>query len=112
MKHATFDLGKAIEAQSNSPLGYGSEFKPPEVLEQLFRQSQLQRGSIWPLDDLSKEDRIADLKEALVFGNRKQATENPELLRSLCNKAVTHMAMPSFFHWNVLRRSTAYVSTR
>ena len=105
-------MGKAIEAQSSSPLGYGSEFKPPDVLEQLFRQSQLQRGSIWPLDDLSEEDRIADLKEALVFGNHKQATENPELLRSLCNKDVTPLAIPSFFHWNVLRRSIAYVSTR
>jgi hypothetical protein len=37
MKQAKLDLGKAIEAQSKSPLGYGSEFKLPEVLEPLFR---------------------------------------------------------------------------
>ena len=31
-----FDLEKAIQAQKNSPIGYGSEFRKPEVLEPLF----------------------------------------------------------------------------
>jgi hypothetical protein len=37
MKQSNFDLAKALRAQSNSPLGYGSEFKPPEILEPLFK---------------------------------------------------------------------------
>ena len=31
------DLSKALLAQSNSPLGYGSEFKPIETLELIFK---------------------------------------------------------------------------
>ena len=32
----TFDLAKALEAQENSPLSYGSEFKPTNVLSLIF----------------------------------------------------------------------------
>ena len=38
MKKYKNDLGKAIEAQSKSPLGYGSEFRPTNILEGVFKK--------------------------------------------------------------------------
>ncbi len=39
--------------------------------------------SEWPLSDLSKSKRIADLTEALAFGNHKGASQKPVLLKKL-----------------------------
>jgi hypothetical protein len=93
-----FDLGRAIEAQKLSPLGYGSEFKKPEVLQEIFGNHPLWarmeylliKGSQWPLKEISKEDRVADLQEALQFGNHKGATSKPEFLRELITADVTY----------------------
>jgi hypothetical protein len=93
-----FNLGVAIEANSSSPLGYGSEFRPVHVLEPLFEhhpnwnrlKSLLTIGSKWPLDELSDEMRKLDLAEALAFGNHKGASSQPKLLRQLIEKDVTH----------------------
>ena len=54
------DMGKAIEAQSKSPLGYGSEFRPTSTLENIFNRHPnwsrmkdiLDNGSNWPLEYL------------------------------------------------------------
>jgi hypothetical protein len=40
-KRYGFDLGRAIEAQKRLPIGYGSEFKKPEVLKKIFRNHPL-----------------------------------------------------------------------
>jgi hypothetical protein len=64
-----FDQGRAIEAQKLSPLGYGSEFKKPHVLQQIFKnyplwarmECLLIQGSRWLLEEISKSDRVADL---------------------------------------------------
>ena len=93
-----FNLGVAIEANSSSPLGYGSKFRPVHVLEPLFDhhpnwnrlKSLLTVGSKWPLDELSVEMRRSDLAEALAFGNHKGASSQPELLRQLIEKDITH----------------------
>jgi hypothetical protein len=85
------DLLKALLAQSNSPLGYGSEFKPIKTLELIFKNhpswSRMKRiltqGSKWPLQPLDKEDRIKDVEEALNFGNHKGASKQQELLEKL-----------------------------
>jgi hypothetical protein len=98
LKWYTFDLGRAIEAQKLSPLSYGSEFKKPEVLQKIFgnhllwarMEPLLIEGSRWPLKEISKEDRVADLQETLQFGNHKGATSKPELLRELITADVTH----------------------
>jgi hypothetical protein len=63
------DLSKALLAQSNSPLGYGSEFKPIETLELIFKNHPtwsrmkrvLKQGSKWPLQPLDEEDRVNSL---------------------------------------------------
>ena len=92
------DLGKAIKAQQKSPLGYGSEFRPTEVIKKVFHshpnwdrmEKILLYGSSWTLEDLDEEEKLSDLKEALEFGNHKGATEKPELLRELVEKDITH----------------------
>jgi hypothetical protein len=97
-KRYGFDLGTAIEAQKRSPISYGSEFKKPEVLKKIFgnhplwerMERLLSEGSRWPLKAISKKDRIADLQEALKFGNHKGTTSKPELLRELIIADVTH----------------------
>ncbi len=97
-KRYSFDLGRAIEAQKRSPIGYGSEFKKPEVLKKIFGNHPLwermeclpSEGSRWPLKEISKKDRVADLQEALKFGNHKGATSKQELLRELITADVTH----------------------
>ena len=93
-----FHLGAAIEANSTSPLGYGSEFRPVHVLKPLFEchpnwnrlKSLLTVGSKWPLDKLDDDMRKSDLTTALTFGNHKGASSQPELLRQLIEKDITH----------------------
>ena len=93
-----FNLGAAIEANSSSPLGYGSEFRPVHILAPIFERhpnwnrlkTLLTVGSKWPLEQLSNEIRKSDLAEALTFGNHKGATSKPELLRQLIEKDVIH----------------------
>ena len=93
-----FDLTKALKAQENSPLSYGSEFKSTKVLSLIFAlhpnwkrmKHILENGSCWPLDRLPTADRQNDLEEALIFGNHKGAEKNPKLLKELVEKDVTH----------------------
>ena len=83
------DLSKAISAQFNSPLGYGSEFRSINTLEVLFSRHPnltgmkniLENGSAWPLEELEESKGEINMKEALSFGNHKGAVRNPILLR-------------------------------
>jgi hypothetical protein len=91
LKNYNFDLEKAIRAQQSSPLGYGSEFRSPEMLRKIFKhhllwarmKDLLTDGSKWPLSELNKSERIADLTEALAFGNHKGASRKPVILKKL-----------------------------
>jgi hypothetical protein len=57
------DLSKALLAQSNSSLGYGSEFKSIETLKLIFRnlpswsrmKQVLTHGSKWPLQQKAQD---------------------------------------------------------
>ena len=92
------NLGKAIKRQCNSPIGYGSEFRAPETLAQIFSshpnwtrmEKILREGSSWPLEELDSDAKKSDLEEALRFGNHKGAENNPELLQKLIAKDVKH----------------------
>jgi len=85
------DLLKALLAQSDSPLGYGLEFKPIDMFELIFRnhpswsrmKQVLTHGPKWPLQPLDEDDRIKDVKEALVFGNHKGTVKQQDLLVKL-----------------------------
>jgi hypothetical protein len=58
-----------IEACSGSFISPGSEFRPAPVLEKLFMhhhnwyliQASLVRGSVWPLNPITNEDRVAKI---------------------------------------------------
>ena len=84
--------------QQDSPLHPGKEFKPPDVLESVFGHHPLWQhtkdflndGSKWPLDKISKEERVKHLHEALTFGNHKGASAKPELLLKLIGQDVKY----------------------
>ena len=93
-----FDFDKAIRAQVNSPVAYGSEFKPARILEPLFGRHPfwqrwrdiLTNGSDWQLEPISEEARCLDLQEALDRGNHKGAQKKVETLIKLVSKDVEH----------------------
>ncbi len=88
MKQFNHNIGKALEAQHNSPLGYRSEFRMAATLAPLLGlhptwdrfKILLKEGSDWPLEELDKEKRKDNVKEALTFENHKGASTNPVLL--------------------------------
>lgn len=98
LKGFGMSLGAAIAAQASSPLGCGSEFRSPEVLEPLLgrhplwsrMRSILSFGSIWALDPVSDADRVDSLLANLKRGNHKSATERPDTLRALLLDDVVH----------------------
>jgi hypothetical protein len=82
LKH-TFggDLQRALNAQPNSPLQYGSKFRSIETLESIFEnhpswnqmKTVLTFGSSWPLAPLDEPEQEKDVQEAIIFGNHKGA---------------------------------------
>jgi hypothetical protein len=97
LKRFNRNLQQAIDAQPNSPISYGSEFRSPTTLAPLFEhhpnwtrlRQLLSNGSIWPLASIPEESRQDNLHQAIEFGNHKGATTNPDLLVNLINEDVT-----------------------
>jgi hypothetical protein len=97
-------LALALQAQSKSPLGMGSEFRTIDVLQAIYgmhpiwkRMAKiLENGSTWPLDPIDEEKRCSDVQEALEFGNHKGAKQNPDLLLKLVSKDVKHSYAVAF----------------
>jgi hypothetical protein len=93
-----FDLGRALEAQAKSLMGYGLEYRKGEVLLPLLQHrplwiqmmNMLAHGLKWPTKPIAKEDRVADLIKALNFGNHKGVTSQPELLLKLVSGNVRY----------------------
>ncbi len=64
-----FNLGIALEANKDSPLGPGKEFKPPNVLHNFFglhpfwsqMEAIFMHRIVWPLVELDKDLRKQDL---------------------------------------------------
>ena len=98
LKRFNFDVKAALAAQAKSPMGYGSEFRKRDILSPLVQhhplwprlEKILKHGSQWPTSPISEEDRLADLFEALEFGNHKGASTQPDLLLKLVSGDVTH----------------------
>ncbi len=98
LKKYDFDLEKAINAQKSSLLGYGSEFRPPQTLRRIVKHHPLWErmehlvieGSKWPLTEISKSNRTADLTNALQFENHKQASQKPDLLKKLISDDICY----------------------
>jgi hypothetical protein len=98
LKSFDFNIGRAIEAQAKSPVGYGLEFRKGGILFPLLQnhplwpcmKDLLEFGSCWPTEPIPEKDRITDLDKALKFGNHKGATTQPELLLKLVSGDVKH----------------------
>jgi hypothetical protein len=96
MKKYNVNLGASLEAQRNSIVGYGLEFRDIDTLQKIFgwhpnwmRMSKiLENGSEWPLEPLNEELICNDVDAALAFGNHKGASLQPELLQKLVSKDV------------------------
>ncbi len=84
LKCHNLDLGAAIQAQSKSPVGYGSEFWKPSVLAPLLgnhplwasMKGILDNGLQWPINPITKEesiDRNCDVLPLLKFCTYVQA---------------------------------------
>jgi hypothetical protein len=77
LKRLDFDISRAIKAQSLLPLGYGSEFRKGNILSPLLKhhplwprmEQLLLEGTKWPMSPIPKECRVANLNEAIKFGN-------------------------------------------
>jgi hypothetical protein len=50
----------------------------------------LTHGSKWPLVEISEEEQMNDLNNALTFGNHKSALAKPEFLLKLIGKDVKY----------------------
>jgi hypothetical protein len=98
LRKYNYDLSRALEAQKDSLLDPGKEFKPLDVLWQVFGlhplwsriEAILTHGSKWLLVEISKEEQVQGLKDALTFGNHKGALAKPELLKKPTEKDVKH----------------------
>ncbi len=93
-----YDLGQALNAQQDSPLGPGKEFKPPNILQlelglhplRKRMEDFLTHGSKWPLVKISEKEQVNNLNNALTFGNHKGASAKPKLLLKLISKDVEY----------------------
>jgi hypothetical protein len=85
-----------LAAQEDLTVGYGSEFRGVATLANIFQRHPnwtrmsriLTHGLEWPLEPINNECRLADVREALIFGNHKGASMKPDLLLQLMLKDV------------------------
>ena len=105
-------LEAAIKAQTNSPVSYGSEFRPPWILHPLmhrhplwYRTAQcLGEGTIYKLRPISDEARTLDLKAQLKYGNHKSTEIQPDLFTAKMATEVSHgfaLPLPPAFAFHI-----------
>jgi hypothetical protein len=91
------NLALAISADGNSPLQYGSEFRPKSILEPLLRyhpnwpaiDELLTQGCTFLAPPLSEPDRLNQIDLALTFGNHKGALRKPQQLINLLHDDIS-----------------------
>ena len=84
-----YDVSKLIAAYPNSELGYGSEFRPAEVLEPLFYKHHnwarmkdfLTNGFAPKFKPIADDQWLADNINAINKGNHKSALDHLDVLR-------------------------------
>ena len=94
MKKFKGDLGAALEAQQNSPLGMGSEFRPPSVLAAIYgkhpiwsRMSRiLTSGSDWPLEPLGEEKHKKRCQRSNYVWKSQEGQVQPRCVSKPCSK--------------------------
>ena len=93
-----FDLRQAILSDGNSPLRYGSEFRPLEILEPLLKvhplwpriESLIRHGSHFSATPFPTDKCLEQVNAALAYGNHKGALKHPDKLFDLLDEDVTH----------------------
>jgi hypothetical protein len=91
LQHHNWDITKAIEAQPNSIVSFGSEFRSTKELEQLLffhplwtsLKEILINGATFPLHTITREERFIDLDFHVSRGNHKSAIENQVALAQI-----------------------------
>jgi hypothetical protein len=89
-------LSDLLAAQQDLTVGYGLEVRDVKILSNIFQRHPdwtrmsriLTNGSEWPLKPLDKDSRMANIREALIFGNHKGASMQPDFLWHLMSKDV------------------------
>jgi hypothetical protein len=92
-----FNLDCALQAQKNTILYYGSEFKNTSELEPIlsdhplwkYTKETLENGAKFPLDPIDDESRKSDNNFHLSRGNHKSALDNKSILSELLNEDVS-----------------------
>lgn len=82
----------------NTQLATGSEFRPTSILQPLLHRhpnweefsKALEKGAVFPMKPVDKEQLEADFQQGLENGNHKGAEKNPELLIQLLSKDIIH----------------------
>jgi hypothetical protein len=92
-----FDLSELLDHFADTTLGYGSEFRPVDQLEKIFAghpnfaffQSILQQGMNYFFhQEITEEQRVAELEANLKRGNHKSATTEPQQTAEALHKDV------------------------
>ena len=90
------NITRVIAAYPNSHIIYGSEFRNPDILQHLLKDSpfwpevnnSLRKGAKYPLERISNKKRKLDLEDAIIRGNHKSAKIEIPTLKNLVNKDV------------------------
>jgi hypothetical protein len=86
LQYYNFDLNLALQAQRNSQVFYGSEFRPVEILAKLLAThplwnhaaSILSYGANFPLQPILPDIRKEDIQYHKERGNHKSASKYKE----------------------------------
>jgi hypothetical protein len=92
----SYDVHKAIIAQENNQVSYGSEFRNPSMLEELLKhhpnwiklKTLLLNGATFPLQYISPKDRKQDLLYHKERGNHKSAMKNNHILEEIISEDI------------------------
>jgi hypothetical protein len=102
-----YNLTKIINQDAQSILKPGSEFRPISLLEAMFQghplwermKNILTTGAHSPLTELSEDDRQADLKTAIEYGNHKGAiNEGERVIKELESEINQGWQLPISIH--------------
>jgi len=103
LEQFNFDIDKAIQAQPNSQIHYGLEFKPSLKLKELLEhhphwhqlKSILDNGAIFLLSPITLGDRTTDNAFLKKRGNHRSAIKNCETLVRMINDNISRgFALP------------------
>jgi hypothetical protein len=97
LNYFDFNLSQALQAQHNSPLNFGSEFKDLHILSTImddhplwdFASEILANGASYPLKDIPTDIRTTDVQFFIDRGNHKSAMINNSKVQELLLDHVT-----------------------